>query len=69
VADVTKFEQQKTAVEKAIRTFGQLDALIANAGVGYFGSIDTFDPKLWHETIDTNLTGVFYSVKACYEAL
>jgi NAD(P)-dependent dehydrogenase (short-subunit alcohol dehydrogenase family) len=69
VADVTKFEQQKTAVEKAVRTFGQLDALIANAGVGYFGSIDTFDPKLWHETIDTNLTGVFYSVKACYEAL
>jgi NAD(P)-dependent dehydrogenase (short-subunit alcohol dehydrogenase family) len=69
VADVKNFEQQKTAVEKTVRTFGQLDVLIANAGVGYFGSIDTFDPKLWHETIDTNLTGVFYSVKACYEAL
>jgi len=69
VADVKNFDQQKTAVEKAVRTFGQLDAMIANAGVGYFGSIDTFDPKLWHETIDTNLTGVFYSVKACYEAL
>ena len=69
VADVKNFDQQKTAVEKTVRTFGQLDVLIANAGVGYFGSIDTFDPKLWHETIDTNLTGVFYSVKACYEAL
>ncbi len=69
VADVKNFEQQKTAVEKTVRTFGQLDALIANAGVGYFGSIETLDPKLWHETIDTNLTGVFYSVKACYEAL
>jgi len=69
VADVKNFEQQKTAVEKAVRTFGQLDVLVANAGVGYFGSIDMFDPKLWHETIDTNLTGVFYSVKACYEAL
>jgi 3-oxoacyl-[acyl-carrier protein] reductase len=69
VADVKNLDQQKAAVEKAVRTFGQLDALIANAGVGYFGSIDTFDPKLWHETIDTNLTGVFYSVKACYEAL
>ena len=69
VADVKNFEQQKTAVEKAVRTFGQLDVLVANAGVGYFGSIDMFDSKLWHETIDTNLTGVFYSVKACYEAL
>lgn len=69
VTDVKNFEQQKTAVEKTIKTFGQLDALIANAGVGYFGSIETLEPKLWHETIDTNLTGVFYSVKACYEAL
>src|SRR5579859_5390971 len=69
VADVKNFDQQKAAVEKAVRTFGQLDALIANAGVGYFGSIETLEPKLWHETIDTNLTGVFYSVKACYDAL
>lgn len=69
VADVKNFDQLKTAVEKTLRTFGQLDALIANAGVGYFGSIETFEPKLWHETIDTNLTGVFYTVKACYEAL
>ncbi|GHN01676.1 short-chain dehydrogenase [Cytophagales bacterium WSM2-2] len=69
VADVSNFEQQKEAVEKTLRTFGQIDALIANAGVGFFGSIETLEPKQWHETIDTNLTGVFYSVKACYEAL
>ena len=69
VADVKNFDQQKSAVEKAVKTFGQLDALIANAGVGFFGSIETLEPKLWHETIDTNLTGVFYSIKASYEAL
>jgi hypothetical protein len=69
VADVRNFDQQKEVVEKLLRTFGQLDALIANAGVGFFGPIETIDPKLWHDTIDTNLTGVFYSVKACYEAL
>ncbi|MBS1557829.1 MAG: SDR family oxidoreductase [Bacteroidetes bacterium] len=68
-ADVRNFEQQKTAVDKTVNVFGQLDALIANAGVGFFGSIESLEPKLWHETIDTNLTGVFYSVKACYEAL
>ena len=69
VADVRNFEQQQTAVNKTVSAFGQLDALIANAGVGFFGSVETMDVKLWHETIDTNLTGVFYSVKACYEAL
>jgi NAD(P)-dependent dehydrogenase (short-subunit alcohol dehydrogenase family) len=69
VTDVRNFDQQKEAVQKLVRTFGQLDALIANAGVGYFGSIDSLDNKQWHDTIDTNLTGVFYSIKACYEAL
>lgn len=69
VTDVRNFDQQKEAVEKLLRTYGQLDALIANAGVGYFGSIDTIELKTWHDTIDTNLTGVFYSIKACYEAL
>ncbi|MBS1681842.1 MAG: SDR family oxidoreductase [Bacteroidetes bacterium] len=68
-ADVRDFEEQRSAVEKVLKKFGQLDALIANAGVGFFGSIDTFEPRLWHETIDTNLTGVFYSIKAGYEAL
>ncbi|HCW08677.1 MAG TPA: short-chain dehydrogenase [Cytophagales bacterium] len=69
VADVSNFDKQKEAVEKTLQTYGQLDALIANAGVGFFGSIETLEPRHWHETIDTNLTGVFYSVKACYEAL
>ncbi len=69
VADVRNFDQQKAAVEKLLRTFGQLDVLIANAGVGFFGSIEKLEPRYWQETIDTNLTGVFYSVKACYEAL
>jgi len=69
VADVKDFDQQKSAVEKTVKTFGQLDALIANAGVGYFAPIETLELKTWHDTIDTNLTGVFYSIKASYEAL
>ncbi len=69
VADVRNFDQQKEAVEKVLQAFGQLDVLIANAGVGFFGSIETLEPRYWQETIDTNLTGVFYSVKASYEAL
>src|SRR5690606_13578755 len=44
--------------------WGGLDVLIANAGVGRFASIDSMSNELWNETIDTNLTGVFYSVKA-----
>ena len=68
-ADVKEFESQQKAVEKVIAKFGALDFLIANAGVGHFAPIDELDPKLWLDTIDTNLTGVFYSVKAAIPAL
>lgn len=69
VADVRKFEDQQQAVEQLLKKWGRLDVLIANAGVGYFAPIDTMTHEAWQETIDTNLTGVFYSVKASLEAL
>ena len=68
-ADVKDFESQQKAVEQVIAKFGALDILIANAGVGHFAPIDELDPKLWLDTIDTNLTGVFYSVKSAIPAL
>ena len=68
-ADVRNFESQQKAVEILIRKWGTLDVLIANAGIGHFGSIETLTPEQWQETIDTNLTGVFYSVKASLDAL
>jgi 3-oxoacyl-[acyl-carrier protein] reductase len=66
-ADVKDLNSQKDAVAQVIEKFGQLDVLIANAGVGHFAAIDEMDEKLWRDTIDTNLTGVFYSVKAAVE--
>jgi 3-oxoacyl-[acyl-carrier protein] reductase len=69
VADVRNYAQQQSAVDKVITTWGQLDALIANAGIGYFGSIETLTHEQWHETIDTNLTGVFYGIQASLPAL
>lgn len=69
LADVRNFAQQQAAVDQVLHTWGQLDALIANAGVGYFGSIETLTPEQWQETIDTNLTGVFYSIKAAIPSL
>lgn len=69
VADVTDFAQQQNAVTATIQQFGKLDALIANAGIGHFNSVDKLAHQQWHETINTNLTGVFYSVQASVEAL
>ena len=68
-ANVKDFNSQQQAVKKVIEKFGELDVLIANAGVGIFAPIDELDIEQWNETIDTNLTGVFYSIKAAIDAL
>jgi len=69
VADVRDFEAQKNAVAKTLAAFGKIDVLLANAGVGHFAPITTLTAEQWQETIDTNLTGVFYSLKASLDAL
>jgi 3-oxoacyl-[acyl-carrier protein] reductase len=62
--DVRDFEAQERAVAETVSAYGRLDALIANAGIGRFGSIADLSLDDWHAVIDTNLTGVFYSIKA-----
>lgn len=68
-ADVRDMASQQKAVDKLMQQWGQLDLLVANAGVGHFASIEELTPEQWQETIDTNLTGVFYSIKASLEGL
>lgn len=68
-ADVRSYQAQADAVKVVLDKWGQLDVLIANAGVGHFASIDEMTHEQWDATIDTNLTGVFYSIKAAVDAL
>ena len=68
-ADVRDYESQQRAVKKVMDKWGQLDVLVANAGVGHFGSIEDLSIEDWKATIDTNLSGVFYSIKASLEGL
>lgn len=68
-SNVASLASETKAVKAAIDHFGQLDVVVANAGVGHFAPIDSLTEKDWKETIDTNLTGVFNTVKAGIEAL
>ena len=68
-ADVRSYESQQSAVHQALQEFSQLDIVIANAGLGHFASIEDLTPQQWQDTIDTNLTGVFYTIKASVDAL
>ena len=68
-SDVRSLESQQNAVKVLVKKWGQLDYVIANAGVGHFAPIYDLTPEQWQETIDINLTGVFYSAKASLDAL
>lgn len=68
-SDVSKLSDEKKAVELILQTWGQLDVVLANAGVGHFASVDELSEDQWNQMVNTNLTGVFFSLKASVNAL
>lgn len=68
-SDVSSLASETAAVKAVTDQFGQLDVVVANAGVGHFASIEDLTEADWKNMIDTNLTGVFNSVKAGITAL
>ncbi len=68
-SDVRNPNDEIEAVEKILKHWGRLDILIANAGLGVFAPIEELAYSDWNNVIDTNVTGVFNSVKASVEAI
>ncbi|MCD0478086.1 SDR family oxidoreductase [Chryseobacterium sp. LC2016-29] len=69
VSDVKNLDSEFNAVKNTIEKFGRLDFVIANAGLGIFKPVDELSSEEWNEMIDTNLTGVFHTLKASVEEL
>jgi NADP-dependent 3-hydroxy acid dehydrogenase YdfG len=68
-SDVTKPEDELKAVAEITGKWGQLDVVLANAGLGHFAAVDELSLEDWHAMINTNLNGVFHTLKASVEAL
>lgn len=64
-ADVSKFQEVKTLIDKAVAHFGQLDLLVNNAGIGPKKYQKTADHTLedWDNVVTVNQSGVFYGMK------
>ncbi|MCU1475638.1 MAG: oxidoreductase [Subtercola sp.] len=63
-ADVRDQAALDAAVAEGIAQFGQIDCLIANAGIWTLGPVQDMSRETWQEMIDINITGVWQSVKA-----
>jgi NAD(P)-dependent dehydrogenase (short-subunit alcohol dehydrogenase family) len=66
VVDVTRSDQVRSAVAVAVREFGRLDVLFANAGIGYTGDLVGTTEEDWDRVMGVNAKGVFFS---CREAV
>jgi NAD(P)-dependent dehydrogenase (short-subunit alcohol dehydrogenase family) len=62
--DVTDLDSVKAAVASAVERFGGIDVVLANAGIGTFGSAEKGDPEAWLRTIDVNLNGAYRTIHA-----
>lgn len=62
--DVTKYSDCEALVDAAVKQYGKVDVLVANAAIVVSGTIEEFDPEKWKLVIDVNLCGFFNTVKA-----
>ena len=63
--DVRDYEALKAAVDAGVEQLGQLDIIVANAGIGNGGAtLDKTSERDWTDMIDVNLGGVWKTVKA-----
>lgn len=69
VADVRSYESMESAAQNTLQNLGPIDLVIANAGIGHFAPIHELSVQQWHETIETNLNGVFYTLKVFAKSL
>jgi NADP-dependent 3-hydroxy acid dehydrogenase YdfG len=62
--DVTREPDLQSLVGHAIDTFGRVDVMICNAGIGYHGALDETPPDVMRRLVDVNLLGTLYAARA-----
>ena len=64
VCDVRSAEDCRAIIESAVDTFGGLDVLVNNAGIGIFKSVEEMSVEEWDRLQGTNVDSLFYCSSA-----
>ncbi len=64
IADVRSQEQIDAVVAEGLETFGQIDVVVANAGIYTQANFWEMDEEMWDDVQDVNLKGHWRTMKA-----
>ena len=67
--DVTDESQVEAATQRAIKTFGNIDILISNAGIQIVHPIEEFSFSDWKKMLAIHLDGAFLTTRACMKQM
>lgn len=65
IGDVTVASDIANAVENCTETFGRIDILVNNIGIGPIGGVVDQSEEVWDAVFDINLKSVFLACKYC----
>ncbi|MBX3705815.1 MAG: SDR family oxidoreductase [Pseudomonadales bacterium] len=66
---VTDKAAAQAMVDQAVREFGKLDILIANAGILRDKSFKNMDDAMWDVVLEVHLRGTYLTTKAAYDRM
>ena len=64
LCDVSQPDQVQAVVDQTMRSFGQIDVLVNNAGISWGAEPEQMPLEKWHKVLDANLTGAFLFAQA-----
>lgn len=68
-ADAASADAAQRVIDEAMNTFGRIDALINNAGITRDNLMMRMNNDDWGAVIETNLNGVFYTMRAATKVM
>jgi NAD(P)-dependent dehydrogenase (short-subunit alcohol dehydrogenase family) len=67
VGDIAQEPTSQALVESAVRSFGRLDSVVANAGIGFYGGLLDYSPEQVRLMLDVNVLGTVWLARAAVQ--
>jgi acetoacetyl-CoA reductase len=67
--NVASYEESAAGIEQVTADLGPIEIVVANAGITRDAPFHKMTPDMWHQVVDTNLTGVFNTVHPIWPSM